>query len=308
MRKNLFLKWGMLAIVVIIACIIIALSFHNTSFLASQLRLNPYLTAGLVEVLFGSLLFIRGIQRATQKNVPAFLETGYFVSLAFVTGVNIYGLAQSNLVIGIIVGLSISGAMWLMESTLVWLWVDSDKPHQKSLRERKREAKAEVKEMEEIQKILYMKHEAKKPSLQLIKKARKNDERRKIVEGDGLPEFFLIEQLEPVKQIVAEPITIDVDVQETAETAEIVPLRKIGFHTELDAEQQAENPMKSTIEHHRTPSTEQELTKTEKAIQYVMSLIEQDEEFTVSSVAKKVDCARSTASVAINEAKKRMAQ
>jgi hypothetical protein len=80
-----------LGIVVVIALIVVALSFQNTTKLSGTLGLNPYLTAGLVEILFASLLFIRGKQRALQRNVPIFLELGYFISLGFVTAVNMYG-------------------------------------------------------------------------------------------------------------------------------------------------------------------------------------------------------------------------
>jgi hypothetical protein len=121
-----------------------------------HLGLNPYLTAGLVEILFASLLFIRGKQRALQRNVPIFLELGYFISLGFVTAVNMYGLAQTN-VIGSIVGLTISGAMWLMENTLVWLWTRSHEPHVKSIRERMLAAKKDIQEEKVIQKIEWMK-------------------------------------------------------------------------------------------------------------------------------------------------------
>jgi len=177
-------------VVVIIAAIVIALSFRNTSLLALELGLNPYLAAGLVEILFGSLLFIRGRQRALQRNVPLFLTIGYFVSLAFVTSVNMWGLSQENLLIGPVVGAAISGAMWLMESTMVWLWVDSHKPHVKTVRELKREAKEENKKLKLIQQIEWMRYEASKPDLDLIRKAREADEKRKDVVAKGLPEFF----------------------------------------------------------------------------------------------------------------------
>jgi hypothetical protein len=234
-RKHTKLDWLMLGIVVIIAGVVIALSFHNTMKLANELRINPYLTAGLVEILFGSLLFIRGKQRATQRNVPLFLTIGYFVSLGFVTGVNMWGLAQENQVIGPIVGLAISGAMWLMETTLVWLWTASHQPHQKSPRELMREAKKEIQEEKIIQRIEWMKWEARKPDLSLVKKARAAEEKRKEVVGDGLPEFFLKKE-EPIKEIVAElhetqPKTVDV--QESEEVKEVVPFRRqIGFHME----------------------------------------------------------------------------
>jgi hypothetical protein len=234
-KKRTFLDWVMLFIVVAIAGIVIALSFHNTTKLARELSLDPYLTAGLVEILFGSLLFIRGRQRALQRNVPLFLETGYFISLSFVTAVNMWGLSLENSVIGPVVGLAISGSMWLMETTLVWLWTSSHEPYQKSIRQRMQEAKREIKEEKAIQRIEWMKWEARKPDLSLIRKARKAEEKRKEVVGDGLPEFFLKKE-EPIKEIVAElersePKTVDV--QDQKEANELVPFRRqIGFHME----------------------------------------------------------------------------
>lgn len=189
-KKRTLIDWIVLGIVVIIAMVVIALSFSNTAKLAATLSLNPYLTAGLVEVLFGSLLFIRGRQRATQKNVPLFLDVGYFLSLGFVTGVNMWGLAQENALIGGIVGLTISGAMWLMETVLVWLWVDADKPSVKSIRDQMREAKRAIQEEKARQRIEWMQFEAQKLDLKLIKDARKAEQRRKEILEDGLPEFF----------------------------------------------------------------------------------------------------------------------
>lgn len=80
-----------LVVVGVLAITIIALSFQNTAALAKVLKLNPKLAACLVEMLFGSLLFIRARQRALRRNVPLFLDIGYFTSLAFVTVVNMWG-------------------------------------------------------------------------------------------------------------------------------------------------------------------------------------------------------------------------
>lgn len=120
-RKRTVLDWTILCVVVAIAAVVILLSFTNTAKLAVELGLNEYLTAGLVEILFASLLFIRGRQRATQKNVPLFLSVAYFASLFFVTGVNVWGLAAENPTVGPVVGVAVSLAMWTMEQTLVWL-------------------------------------------------------------------------------------------------------------------------------------------------------------------------------------------
>ena len=189
-HKRTALDKLILGVVIAIALVVIALSFSNTALLARELGLNEYLTAGLVEILFASLLFIRGRQRATMRNVPLFLSIGYFASLGFVTGVNMYGLYQESAMVGPVVGATISGAMWLMESTLVWLWTSSHKPHKKSAKELEREAKKEIEEIKIMQKIDWMKWEAQKPSLDLIKQARREEEKRKTIVAEGIPEFF----------------------------------------------------------------------------------------------------------------------
>lgn len=230
MKKRTILDIIVLGIVVIIAGIIIALSFHNTAYLAEVLKINPYLAAGVVEILFGSLLFIRGRQRALQRNVPIFLEIGYFISLGFVTAVNMYGLAQENLWIGLIVGLAISGAMWLMENTLVWLWTRSYEPYQKNIKELMKDAKLEIEEEKVIQRIEWMRSEARKPDLRLIKDARQADEERKKVIGDGLPEYFRREP-EPVQEIVVTPVIEDSKKEE--QENHVIPFkRQIGFYQE----------------------------------------------------------------------------
>lgn len=191
-RNRTFLDWAILFVVVATALVVILLSFGNTAKLAEELGLQPLLTAGLVELLFASLLFIRGRQRATGRNVPSFLSVGYFTSLAFVTGVNMWGLAIENPTIGPVVGGAISAAMWLMESTLVWLWTESHQPHQKTLRELKREAEREVRAAKLRQQINWLKYEAREPDLDLIRRARKAEKRRKKAVQKGLPVFFVM--------------------------------------------------------------------------------------------------------------------
>ncbi|PTM52708.1 hypothetical protein [Desmospora activa] len=180
---------AVLGVVGVLAITVIALSFKNTAALAETLNLNPWLVAALVEILFGTLLFIRGGQRALQKNVPFFLDVGYFASLAFVTGVNMWGLGQIH-PIGYVVGAAITGAMWLMERTLVWLWTDSHKPHEKTAKELEKEAEEEIKKAKILQRIDWKKWEAQKPDLALIKEAREAEKKREKVVKDGLPEFF----------------------------------------------------------------------------------------------------------------------
>lgn len=178
-----------LAVVGFLALTIIALSFHNTAALAKVLKLNPKLAACLVEMLFGTLLFIRARQRALQRNVPYFLEIGYFTSLAFVTAVNMWGLGQIHTT-GYVVGAAITGAMWLMESTLVWLWTDSHRPHEKSERELQKEAEKEIKRTRVLQRIEWLRWESQKPDLALIREARQAERKRRKVVENGLPDFF----------------------------------------------------------------------------------------------------------------------
>lgn len=231
-----------IGIVALIALVIISLSFKHTAEIAKMLDLPPAGIAFIVEILFAALLFLRAKQRALQLNVPLFLHLGYFAVFLIVTGTNMYGLSIKQPVLGPIFGVIISGSMWLMENVLVWLWTASHEPHQKSPRELMREAKQEIKEEKIIQKIEWMKWEAKKPDLKLIKKARAAEEERKKVVGDGLPEFFR-QEIEPVKKIVAEleetkPRTIDVQepdpepVHKPVQTVEVAPMRQIGFHVE----------------------------------------------------------------------------
>lgn len=189
-RERTILDWLVLGVVVVIALVVIALSFTNTAKLARELGLNEYLTAGLVEILFASLLFIRGRQRATQRNVPLFLSAAYFASLFFVTGVNVWGLAAENSLVGPVVGVAVSLAMWTMEQTLVWLWTESHQPHRKTLRELRREALAKQKAAELQQIIDWMDWQSQQPSLKLIKQARKEEKKREKIISQGMPEFF----------------------------------------------------------------------------------------------------------------------
>src|SRR5690606_40460077 len=189
-KQRSIIDWIVLGVVVMIAGSVISLSYTNTQKLAIVLGLNPILTGVIVEVVFGWLLFIRSRQRATTKNVPWFLHLGYFCSFLFVTSVNMWGLAQANDWIGCIVGVVISCTMWLMETILVWLWVDADKPHTPSARDLKKEAKRLIKEEKTRQEIAWMLYEAAKPNLDLIEQAREAEQRRQTVCGKGIPIFY----------------------------------------------------------------------------------------------------------------------
>jgi uncharacterized membrane protein YdcZ (DUF606 family) len=228
-------------IMLLIAGVIVALSFGQTAKLAEMVGATEWYKkigfAVLVEILFTISLLTRANQRARGKHVPWFLNVGYYGMLTTITVINITVLYRIHPIAGPFVGGLISAAMLYTESLFVWLNTDADKPHQKSLRSRKREAKRQVKEMKEIQKIEWLKWEAQKPDLKLIRMARKAEEKRKEVVGDGLPEFFLqLQKKEPIKEIVAElhetqPKTVDV--QDQKEAKELVPFRRqIGFHME----------------------------------------------------------------------------
>jgi hypothetical protein len=211
---------------ILLAAVVIGLSFNNTANFAAIFGVNPYLAAGVVEFMFALLLGIRGYQRATQRNVPLFLEIGYFFFFAIVTAVNMYGLGSIEPVLGHIAGLVISGAMWLMETTLVWWLTKKDLPYTKSIRERLRDAKRDINEEKAIQRIEWMKWEAKKPDLKLIKEARKFEEQRKKVIGDGLPEFFN----QPIPQPEVHEVIATTVQEEQSNQAEVVPFkRQIGF-------------------------------------------------------------------------------
>lgn len=256
-RKRSLLDKVILGVVVLIAGVVVALSFQNTAKLAEELRLHPYLTAGLVELLFASLLFIRGRQRATQKNVPLFLSIGYFASLGFVTGVNMYGLYGENPIVGPIVGGAISAAMWLMENVLVWLWVDSHRPHKKSMKELKREAQREIKELKLKQKIEWMKWEAQKPDLTLIRKAREMEERRRGIVGDGLPIFFAELEQEKEPAITQESPNQWEDSQESNHEGELPPITTQDTSTEQKEPPittQEEKNITQAITHNGEPS------------------------------------------------------
>lgn len=199
-KKRSWIDNVIIAVVVFLAGVVIYLSFGNTAKLALLLALNPHLAACLVEMLFGSLLFIRARQRALQRNVPLFLDIGYFTSLVFVTGVNMWGLGQVH-PSGYIVGAVVTGAMWLMENTLVWLWTDSHRPHEKSTREIKREINKELEKERISQWVVWRRHEGKKPDLSLIKLAKKAERKRRKIVKKGLPYFFQTEYQTPDKQI-----------------------------------------------------------------------------------------------------------
>lgn len=229
-NKRTGMDYVALVVVVAIAAVVIVLSYHSTEKLALSLGFPPLLTAGMIEMMFASLLFIRSRQRATRKNVPSFLEYGYWISLGFVTMVNIWGLIQISTVHWIIAGivaLAISGSMWLMENVLVWLWVDADKPHVVTVKEQLEKVKRKIKEEKMLQQMEWMMHDAKKPDLRLIKEARRAEEKRKQVLEQGLPEYF--HSIYPSGEDIHQLPPANFESPPT-----VIKMNPIGFHVDYD--------------------------------------------------------------------------
>lgn len=323
------------------AAVIIGLSFGQTKeFVAKAGATNIFHQIGFavgIEILFGFTLLTRSNQRAQRKNVPLFLNVAYIGLLGSITFINMSVLYEIHPVAGPFLGALITGTMVYVESLFVWINVDADRPARKTPKQLMREAKREIEEEKIIQKIEYLKWKAKKPDLSLIKMARRDEEKRRrietgkswlswpwkeSIEEKELPEYFR-RKPEPTPEIEAEPVE-PVIVQEPEpepeseqekHIAEVVPIKRpIGFHVEMsntetpDAtriEQQSNTPKSNTK---KRKSSNTKTTKKEQAVQYVIGLIERDEDYSVTSVANTVGCARSTASLAIREAKEKIGE
>jgi hypothetical protein len=291
-HKKTWIDWLVLVGVIAAAALVMGLSLKNTTFVAHLLRVSPILAAGLVEVFFGILLLLRGRQRATKRHVPPFVDRLYFGSFIVVTFINCYGSAVSsgNLWLGLIWGLITSGGLWGMETIGVWWLTEREKPREETFREKRRKIERQIKEEKAIQWLEWRLWVAKKRHPKLVKAARKEEEARKAVEADGLPEYFLQSvQSEQIEQIIAEPISRPVP------SAVPVPIREIGFHAEMSKSQEPQG----TEQDERTANT-----KTERAVQYVRELIARGEQYSASTVAKAIGCGRTTAHEAIKKAKK----
>jgi hypothetical protein len=228
----------------------IALSFGQTKEFAAAVGVqNPFHQAAfsvILEGLFAFTLLTRADQRAQNLNVPLFLNLAYFGLLVAITIVNISVLYQKNPIAGPFLGLVITGTMLYTEKLFVWKNTSSNQPARKTPHQLKKEAEKEIQEERVMQEIEYLKYEARKPSLNLIKRARKDEQKRRRVEKgqsiwpwgkdeeQELPEYFRRKKEDPIKEVIAElersePKTVEV---EQAKTAEIVPLGGIGFHAE----------------------------------------------------------------------------
>jgi hypothetical protein len=211
----------------------IILSFGQTKVVAelagAENRFHQIAFSIILEGLFAFTLLTRADQRAQNLNVPKFLNVAYFGLLLAITLSNITVLYQYHEIAGPFLGVLITGTMLYTEKLFVWKNTEANKPARKKPRDLMREAKKEIQEERILQKIEWLKWEAKKPDLKLIKQARKAEEKRKTVEGDRLPQFFLED---PIKQIQAElkqtePKIVDVDAD-----VQTLPARRIGFHAE----------------------------------------------------------------------------
>jgi hypothetical protein len=231
--KRSKLDVALLLVVGVVAGFVIALSFKNTTKLAAGLSIPPWMLAVLIEITFAVLLIFRGRQRATKRYVPIFVHILYYSSFGLVTFSNMWGLYREDKTTGLVIGAAISCFMLGLEELMIFMWTKGDQPARKSPGQMMREAKKEIKEERILQKIEWMKWEAKKPDLKLVEQARKAEEKRKTVEGDRLPQFFLEREKEdPIKQIQAElkqtePKIVDVDAD-----VQTLPARRIGFHAE----------------------------------------------------------------------------
>ena len=234
--KRIKPEWIMSGIVAINALLLAASSFMNTTFLADILKIPPELAIGFIDLQFVTLLVIRKIQEARGYRVAWFVSLTYWFAVAVLGAVSTYGLYKRAGKIGILAGVVLVISLVAMDNIFAWLLSDKSRIKAKTpLWKRFYNEWKERIELRAIQYLEWKRHEASKPSLSLIKKARKADEKRKKIEADGLPEFFL-QREDPVEKIVAElhetqPKTVDV--QESEEVKEVVPFRRqIGFHME----------------------------------------------------------------------------
>lgn len=242
------------------AAVIIGLSFGQTKEFAAKVGATNFFHqlafAIAIEVLFAYTLLTRANQRAQRKNVPLFLNVAYVGLLGAITIINMSVLYEAHKIAGPFLGILITGTMLYVENLFVWYATESDQPAKKAPKQLLREAKKEIKEEEILQLIEYMKYEARKPSLSLIKRARRDEKKRKRIETgqsfwpwskseEGLPEYFRKEKPN-LEEVIAEelrktePQTVEVDPEPEVEPEQgtgqlVVPFRRpIGFHVEYD--------------------------------------------------------------------------
>jgi hypothetical protein len=227
-----------------VALTLVTISFESTSRIAAKVGIPALPLLALVEIPFILLLLIRAFQQAYRRDNPTWLAVGYFGSFSLVTAVNMYGLSLTGGMLGVIMGLCLSGMMFLMDKLFVWLILDSGKPHQQTARQMLKEANdiAKLNQTKELVKYIHWKSD--QPALALIELTRKDAEKRaKVMEGD-VPEYIqklLDEKNQPSQIIEAEEIQTEVvepivtNKPESIVSTEIIPLpkRQIGFHPEV---------------------------------------------------------------------------
>jgi hypothetical protein len=306
--KRTWVDWLVLIAVVGIAVLVILTSFHNTSKLAHVLEMPPGLMASVLEIAYGTFLFLRARQRALNLHTPIFLHVLYYITFGLVTAVNMWGLYIVHHAWGIVIGGAISFLMWGFETTLVWLWTRSREPYKKGFVKRvldlirnRIKAMIEAFEEREAQNLAWIKYDAKRSSLKLIKKVRKAENKRKKVIGDEeLPEFFeWLKKQGDVEQITlelerTEPKVVDVDANVQ------LPVKRIGFHVE-PFEHPLNNESNTPNTTERTPNRQTErITKTKQAYRTALKIIEEKEEKpSVRELARIVGCSVSTAQAAL---------
>lgn len=219
------------------ALTIIGLSANNTMKFAEMLGLPPFGAMCLVEVAFALLLILRAWQRAHGLNVPLLLNLGYFGVFCLLTSINVYGLYLINPELGPYGGLAISALMFLFENILVWQFTKSNEPYQKGILKMTLDAMKEAWELRQIQRIKWIKYNARRADPRLVKKVRKTEKKRKKIIGDDLPEFFrYIEKQENIDNIIDELKKTEPKVhvvEDVVESSGIVPVTNtIGFHAE----------------------------------------------------------------------------
>ena len=224
----------------------IGLSYGQTKEMAAIVGAeNPAHQASfsiILEGLFAFTLLTRADQRAQGLHVPLFLHVAYFGLLGSITAINISVLYKYHPVAGPFIGMVIAGTMLYTERLFVWKNTEANKPAKKKPRDMLKEAEREIEEEQVMQKIEYLKHEARKPSLKLIKRARKDQhKRRRIEQGksilpwrkdeeQGLPEYFR-QKKDPIQELIEINRESKPKVVEVEPDGAIIP-HKIGFHAE----------------------------------------------------------------------------
>jgi hypothetical protein len=296
----------------------IILSFGQTKVVAelagAENRFHQIAFSIILEGLFAFTLLTRADQRAQNLNVPKFLNVAYFGLLLAITLSNITVLYQYHEIAGPFLGVLITGTMLYTEKLFVWKNTEANKPARKKPRDLMREAKKEIQEERILQKIEWLKWEAKKPDLKLIKQARKAEEKRKTVEGDRLPQFFLEREKEdPIKQIQAELVQSEPKIVDVDADVQTLPARRIGFHAE------DERRVQSSVQTNVQPvqNDVQKKSKADLAYEYALILYNETEEvpkcrdivqYSKQFGDKKLSVSLGTAKAGLDQLKKEIEQ